>query len=73
MQTIPIHSNLFGLPLGERIDLAQQLIESVRSEVAAAPLTPEQFAEVRRRLAAVSAGTMPCQPFAEAMLELRPK
>jgi putative addiction module component (TIGR02574 family) len=49
----------------ERILLAQDLWESAFDEVQALPLTAEQEAEIKRRIAAVDAGTMPLYDWRE--------
>ncbi len=71
MHTTAGPHDLLGLPLGERIDLAQQLWDSVREEMEVAPLTGEQRAEVKRRIAAIDAGLVVCEPFDAVMRRLR--
>lgn len=51
--------DLSELTGAERILLAQELWDSARQEAEALPLTPEQHAEIQRRVAALDAGTMP--------------
>jgi hypothetical protein len=67
----PVHRELLGLPLAERIGLAQQLLESVHDELTTAPLTPEQLARVKHTLAGIEAGTIMCDPFDAVMRQLR--
>lgn len=65
------HRDPLGLPLAERFDLAQQLLDSVRDELATAPLTPEQHTRVCRTLAGIDDGSILCEPFDHVMQRLR--
>lgn len=51
------------LSLPERVELAQELWDSVHESACAAPFTPEQLAEIDRRVAALDAGEMTCNPW----------
>ena len=72
MTTLPGSENdLLALPLSQRFDLAQQLLDSVRDELLMAPLTPEQLVRVKQTLSGIDAGTVVCEPFDAVMRELR--
>lgn len=51
------------LSLPERIELAQDLWESVHAQASVAPLAPEQIAELDRRIAQIDAGEAVCEPW----------
>ncbi len=51
------------LSLPERVTLAQELWDSVHADACAAPFTPEQLAELDRRIAALDAGEMQSEPW----------
>lgn len=51
------------LSLPERVELAQDLWDSVHAGACAAPFTPEQLVEIDRRVAALDAGEMVCKPW----------
>ncbi len=55
--------SLLSLPVPERVALAQELWESVHADACAAPFTPEQLAEVDRRVAALDSGEMHSEPW----------
>lgn len=50
--------------------LAQELWESVHDEAQALPLTADQVAEIKRRIAAVDAGAMPLSDWNEVRQRL---
>lgn len=52
---------LTQLTLPERVELAQRLWDSVHADACAAPFTPEQLAELDRRIAALDAGEVVCE------------
>lgn len=54
---------LSSLSLPERVALAQELWDSVHADACAAPFTPEQLAEIDRRVAALDAGEMTNEPW----------
>ncbi len=51
------------LPAAERAALAQELWDSVHADSCAAPFTPEQIAELDRRMAALDSGEMNAEPW----------
>ncbi len=57
------HLDIAALSVADRIDLAQKLWESVHQEIEASPLTPDQVAEVERRIADIDTGRVRCIPF----------
>lgn len=54
---------LTQLSLPERVELAQQLWDSVHTDACAAPFTPEQLAELDRRIEAIDSGEAVCEPW----------
>ncbi len=50
-----------SLSLPERVVLAQELWDSIHADACAAPFTPEQLAEIDRRISALDAGEMKCE------------
>lgn len=54
----PRNFDVVSLSIAERIVLAQQLWDSVHADAHAAPFTPEQLAEIDRRIAPADAGEM---------------
>ena len=66
-----MNAKLQSLPLDERIKLVEDLWDSIASEQAAIALTPEQKAELDRRLDAYEMDGDPGQPFAEAIAGIR--
>lgn len=50
--------NYWTLPVPDRLVLAQDILDSVLAEAQAAPLHPDQLAELDRRCAAVDSGVM---------------
>jgi len=63
----PLHDLvLTSLSTPERVELAQELWDSVHANAYAAPFTPEQLAEIDRRIAAIDAGEMACEPWETA-------
>lgn len=65
-----LHEALLSLPLPQRVELAQELWNSVHAAACAAPFTPEQLAEIDRRIAALDAGEMTCVPWDEVQRRL---
>jgi len=63
-------SEIFSLPVEQRLDLVQRLWDSVRDEIEAHPLTAAQRAEIERRVAEIDAGTVHCEPFDAVMKRL---
>lgn len=64
MSPTPFHNaNLDQLSLAERVELAQQLWDSVHADACAAPFTPEQQAELDRRIEAIDSGEIICEPW----------
>lgn len=51
------------LTIAERIELAQQLWESVRDQIEATPLTETEVAEIKWRIDQINVGLMVCEPF----------
>ena len=49
----------------ERILLAQDILDSVVADANPEPLTPDQLAEIDRRIKAVEAGTMRCHRWSD--------
>ena len=65
MNSTSLHDTVLGqLPLAERVELAQRLWDSVHADACAAPFTPEQQTELDRRIAALDAGEVVCEPWA---------
>lgn len=64
MQQHPQSFDFSGLTVGDRIELAMALWDSVRDTVDE-PLTPAQHEELNRRIAAIDAGEMPFSPWEE--------
>jgi putative addiction module component (TIGR02574 family) len=54
---------LTQLSLPERVELAQRLWDSVHADACAAPFTPEQLAELDRRIEAIDSGEVVCEPW----------
>lgn len=59
------HIDLSTLSIEERVALAQELWDSVNADAHAAPFTPEQLAEIDRRIAAADAGELVGIPWDE--------
>lgn len=51
-----VHDIALTLPFYQRVELAQDLWDSVHADATAAPFTEEQLAEIDRRIAAADAG-----------------
>jgi putative addiction module component (TIGR02574 family) len=66
-------SDLRKLPLDERIQLVEDLWDSIAADQNALPLTPEQRAELDRRLDAYEADGDPGRPAEEVIEEIRKK
>jgi putative addiction module component (TIGR02574 family) len=66
-------SDLRKLPLDERIQLVEDLWDSIAADSSALPLTPEQRAELDRRLDAYEADGDPGRPAEEVIEEIRKK
>lgn len=67
------YAQIASLPIAERIELAQQLWDDIHAEAEAAPFTPEQLAEIRRRIAEIDAGRMKLIPAEEVFRRLAGK
>lgn len=65
-----LSTKLFTLPFEQRVVLAQELWDSVHMEAQAAPFTPEQLAEVDRRIALADAGELIAEPWDAVRAEL---
>ncbi len=63
-------SEIFSLPVEQRLDLVQRLWDSVRDEIEALPLIAAQRAEIERRVAEIDAGSVYCEPFDAVMKRL---
>lgn len=63
-------SELFALPVEQRLDLVQRLWDSVRDEIEALPLTAAERAEIERRVAEIDAGSVHCESFDAVMKRL---
>ncbi len=59
------------LSLPERVELAQELWDSVHADACAAPFTPEQLAEIDRRVAALDAGEVVTRSWEDERVRLR--
>jgi putative addiction module component (TIGR02574 family) len=68
-----VKSDLRKLPLDERIQLVEDLWDSIAADQNASPLTPEQRAELDRRLDAYEADGDPGRPAEEVIEEIRKK
>ncbi len=64
-------SKLKELPIDERIRLVEDLWDSIAADQAAFPLSPEQAAELDRRLEAYEADGEAGRPATEVIPELR--
>ncbi len=64
-------ASLRKLPLDERIRLVEDLWDSIASDQDALPLTPEQQAELDRRLDAYEADGDPGRPVMDVIAEIR--
>lgn len=67
---LQLPNDLLTLPLEQRVVLAQELWDSVHAEAQAAPFTPEQLAEVDRRIALADAGELIAEPWDAVRAEL---
>lgn len=68
----PFHNaNLDQLSLAERVELAQRLWDSVHADACAAPFTPEQLAELDRRIEVIDSGEVACEPWETVRDRLR--
>jgi putative addiction module component (TIGR02574 family) len=66
-----MNSKLLELPIDERIKLVEDLWDSIAADQQALPLTPEQRAELDRRLDAYEADKNPGRLASEAIADLR--
>jgi putative addiction module component (TIGR02574 family) len=66
-------TDLRKLPLDERIQLVEDLWDSIAADQNALPLTAEQRAELDRRLDAYEADGDPGRPAEEVIAEIRKK
>lgn len=63
--------NLKKLPVEERIRIVEDLWDSIACDQKVLPLTPEQIAELDRRLEAFEVDGDPGRPATEAISDLR--
>lgn len=68
-----MNANLRKLPVDERIRLVEDLWDSIAADQSALPLTPDQRAELDRRLDAYEADGNPGRPAADVIAEIRKK
>lgn len=66
-----MNANLRKLPLDERIRLVEDLWDSIAEDQSVLPLTPEQRAELVRRLDAYEADQDPGRPAEDVVAEIR--
>lgn len=66
-----MNANLRKLPLDERIRLVEDLWDSIASDQNALPLTPEQQAELDRRLDAYEADGHSGRPVEDVIADIR--
>ena len=66
-----MNSKLLELPIDERIKLVEDLWDSIAADQQALPLTPEQRAELDRRLDAYESDKNPGRLASEAIADLR--
>ncbi|MCL4791743.1 MAG: addiction module protein [Gammaproteobacteria bacterium] len=66
-----MNADLRNLPLDERIRLAEDLWDSIASDQKALPLTPEQKAELDRRLDIYEADRDAGRPADEVIADIR--
>jgi putative addiction module component (TIGR02574 family) len=62
---------LFELPIEQRIDLVEALWDSIAADQGALPLTPQQRAELDRRLDAYELDGDPGRPADEVITKIR--
>ncbi len=68
-----MRTKLYEIPLEERIQLVEDLWDSIADEQSALPLTPEQKAELDRRLDAYELDRDPGRVAGEVIEEIRRK
>jgi putative addiction module component (TIGR02574 family) len=68
--TRPVLEDALRLPVAERIELVQAIWDSVVAESPAVPVTPEQRAELDRRLADAEADPSNERPWSEVRASL---
>ena len=68
-----MNAKLRSLPLEERIKLVEDLWDSIAVEQRALPITPEQIAELDRRLEAYEADPDNGRPAVDAVSDIRRK
>ena len=66
-----MNANLRNLPLDERIRLVEDLWDSIASDQNALPLTPEQQAELDRRLDSYEVSGDPGRPAEDVIADIR--
>ncbi|MGC3981413.1 MAG: addiction module protein [Steroidobacteraceae bacterium] len=66
-----MNANLRKLPVAERIRLVEDLWDSIAADQSALPLTPDQRAELDRRLDAYEADGKPGRPAADVIADIR--
>lgn len=64
-------TELLGLSLSKRFELAQRLPESVRDELETAPLTSDQIIRLRETLACIDRSDTVCEPLDTVISRLR--
>ena len=68
-----MNSNLKNLPISEKIQLVEDLWDSIASEQNAIPLSPEQKAELDKRLDSFETDGNLGRPLSEVVPEIRGK
>lgn len=63
MHQTDVYGLVLTLSLHQRVELAQELWDSVHADANAAPFTEEQLAEIDRRIAAADAGELVGEPW----------
>lgn len=66
-----MNSKLKELPIDERVNLVEDLWDSIAADQRALPLTDEQKAEIDRRLDAYEIDKNPGRPAASAVADIR--
>jgi putative addiction module component (TIGR02574 family) len=66
-----MNANLRKLPLDERIRLVEDLWDSIAADQSLLPLTPEQQAELDRRLDAYESDGNPGRPAEDVIADIR--
>lgn len=66
-----MNTNLRKLPVDERIRIIEDLWDSIAADQSALPLTPEQQAELDRRLDAYESDCNPGRPAEDVIADIR--